>query len=81
VKTSVSMTIGPRDRTSSRLDSRQEGDALLLAEIFNHHLIVRRQRTSATQQPVDRQLEMLFTVVWCVRRHASNIGRCRAANR
>jgi len=57
----------------SRLDSREEGAALLLAEILNHHLIVRRERTSAAQQLLDRQLKVLFTVVRRVRRHASNM--------
>jgi hypothetical protein len=36
---------------------------------------------SATQQLLDWQLEMLFTVVRRVRPQASNIGGCRAANR
>jgi hypothetical protein len=41
----------------------------------DHHLIVRRQGTSAAQELLDWQLEVLVTVVRCMRRHASNTVR------
>ena len=70
-----------RDRIVLTTRQPRGRGALLLAEVFDDHPIVRRKRASATQQLLDWQLEMLFTAVRCVRRHASNIGCCRAANR
>lgn len=58
-----------------RLNGGQKGSALLLAEILDHHLIVRGQRPSAAQQLINRQLEMLFAIVWRPRRHSPNVGR------
>ena len=35
-------TIGPRDRTELTTGWRHEGSAFVLAEVLDHHLIVRR---------------------------------------
>jgi hypothetical protein len=49
----------------------EKGFTLLLAEIFDHHLIVRRQRTRAAKEFLDRELEMLFVADVCaVGRHS-----------
>ncbi len=75
LETFVSMTIGARERTVLRLHGRQKGGALLLGEILDHHLIVPKKGTSAARQLLDRQLEVLFTVVRRVRRHVKYRSR------
>jgi hypothetical protein len=49
----------------------EKGFALLWAEILDHHLIVWRERTRATQELLDRELEILcFADVCAVGRHS-----------
>ena len=66
----------------SRVNYGEEGGALLLSEVLDHHLFVRRQRTGSAQDLLDRKLEAtLIAVVRGVARHDSNYTADRGRNR